>query len=41
LAEAIYTCQNLNPDHYFIEKHGAENLTTLLVVLNKYTCTIL
>jgi len=35
LGEIIYTTQGLNPDHYFVEKVGSENLSTILIVLNK------
>jgi len=35
LNELIYTSKDINPDHYFVEKLGSENLSTVLIVLNR------
>ena len=35
LAEVIYTTEKINPDSYFMEKHGCENLCTLIGIVHK------
>ena len=35
IGDIIYTTQGINPDHYFVEKLGSENLCTILVILNR------
>lgn len=35
LGEIIYNSQ-INPDIYFVEKHGSEELATIVAIVHKY-----
>jgi len=35
LGDIIYNAPNLNPDHYFVEKHGSEVLATCIAIVHK------
>lgn len=35
LGEVIYTSEKINADVFFMEKHGCENLCTLLAIVHK------
>ncbi len=35
LGEIIYNSK-LEPEKYFVERHGSENLSTMVIILHKY-----
>jgi hypothetical protein len=36
MGDLIYDNPVINPDHYFVEKLGSENLATILAIVHKY-----
>jgi hypothetical protein len=36
IGEVVYTTEKINPDAFFVEKHGCENLCTVIAIVHKY-----